>query len=52
MLENIWLRGIFGHERKEVTGGRRKLCDEELHELNCFPDIVGIPKSTKDGRGM
>jgi len=52
MLENIWLRGIFGHEGKEVIGGRRKLCNEELHELNCSTDIVGIRKSRKDGRGM
>jgi len=52
MLDKIWIRGVFGYERKEVIGWRRKLCNEELHELNCSPDIVGIPKSRKDGRGM
>ena len=52
MLENIWLRGVFGHESKELTSGHRKLCNEELHELNCSPDIVGIRKSRKDRRGM
>jgi hypothetical protein len=52
MIENMWLRGIFGHVRKEVTGGRRKLCNEEFQELNCSPAIFGISKSRKDGRGM
>jgi hypothetical protein len=33
MLENIWLREVFDRERKEVTEGRRTLCNEELHEL-------------------
>ena len=29
------LRGTFGHRGKEVTGGWRKLRNEELHDLHC-----------------
>jgi hypothetical protein len=33
------LRRIFGPERGEVTGGWRKLHDEELHNLYFSPNI-------------
>jgi len=33
------LRWIFGHERKEVTGDRRKLHIEELHDVYS-PNII------------
>jgi hypothetical protein len=33
MFENMVLRRIFGPKRDEVTGGRRKLHDEELRNL-------------------
>jgi hypothetical protein len=33
VFENRVLRRIFGPERDEVTGGRRKLHNEELHGL-------------------
>ena len=46
------LREIFGRDREEVTRGLRKLSNEELHELISSPDIVQIPKSSKNGRGM
>jgi hypothetical protein len=32
-FENRMLRRIFGPEREEVTGGWRKLHNEELHNL-------------------
>jgi hypothetical protein len=32
-LENRGLRRIFGPKREEVTGGWRKLHNEELHDL-------------------
>jgi hypothetical protein len=32
-FENIVLRRIFGQKRDEVTGGWRKLHNEELHNL-------------------
>jgi hypothetical protein len=31
--ENRALRRIFGAKREELTGGRRKLHNEELHSL-------------------
>jgi hypothetical protein len=40
LLENRVLRGIFGPKRDEVTGGWRKLHDEELHNLYSSPDRV------------
>jgi ribosomal protein L34 len=33
VFENRMLRGIFGPKRDEVTGGWRKLHNEELHGL-------------------
>jgi hypothetical protein len=33
LFENRGLRRIFGLKRDEVTGGWRKLHDEELHRL-------------------
>jgi vacuolar-type H+-ATPase subunit C/Vma6 len=33
------LRGIFGPERKEVTGDCRKLHNEELHDLYSSQNI-------------
>jgi hypothetical protein len=41
-IENRVLRRIFGSERKEVTGGWRKLCSEELHSLYSSPDIIEL----------
>jgi hypothetical protein len=32
-------RRIFGPKRDEVTGGWRKLHNEELHSLHFLPDI-------------
>jgi hypothetical protein len=55
------LRGIFGPKRDEVTGDRRKLHNEELHNVYS-PNINGIIKSRRmswaghvarlGGRGM
>jgi hypothetical protein len=33
VLENRMLRIIFGPKRDEIIGGRRKLHNEELHNL-------------------
>jgi hypothetical protein len=41
------LRRIFGHMRDEVTGGRRKLHKEKLHDLCSSPSIMGIMKSRR-----
>jgi hypothetical protein len=42
VLENRVLRGIFGPERDEVTGGWRKLRNEELRDLYSSPSIIKI----------
>jgi hypothetical protein len=43
VLENRVLR-IFGPKRDEVTGGWRKLHNEELHNLYSSPSIIRIIK--------
>jgi hypothetical protein len=45
MFKNRMLRRIFGPKRDEVTGGWRKLHNEELHDLYSSPSIIGIIKS-------
>jgi hypothetical protein len=40
VFENRVLRRIFGPKRDEVTGGWRKLHNEELHGLYSSPSIV------------
>jgi hypothetical protein len=39
------LRRIYGPERDEMTGGFRKLHNEELHNLYSSPNIVTVIKS-------
>jgi hypothetical protein len=39
------LRRIFGPKRDEVTEGRRKLHNEELHNLYSSPSIIRMIKS-------
>jgi hypothetical protein len=39
------LRRIFGPKRDEVTGGWRKLHNEELHGLYSSPGIVRVIKA-------
>jgi hypothetical protein len=47
IFENRVLRRIFGPERDEVTGGWRKLHNEELHGLYSSPSIVRVIKARK-----
>jgi hypothetical protein len=42
MFENEVLRRIFGPKRDGVTGGWRKLHNEELHNLYSSPSIIRI----------
>jgi hypothetical protein len=44
------LKRIFGPKRDEVTGGWRKLHDEELHNLYSSPSIIRMIKEDKMGR--
>jgi hypothetical protein len=45
VLENRVRRRKFGPQRDEVTGERRKLHNEELHDVYCSPIIVQVIKS-------
>jgi hypothetical protein len=40
VFENRALRRSFGPKRDEVTGGWRKLHNEELHDLYSSPSII------------
>jgi hypothetical protein len=41
------LRRIFGPKRDEVTGGWRRLHNEELHSLYSSPSIIRMIKSRR-----
>jgi hypothetical protein len=45
VLENRVLRRISGPKRDEMTGGWRKLHNEELHNLYFSPSIIRMIKS-------
>jgi hypothetical protein len=47
VFENRVLRRIFGQKRDGVTGGWRKLYNEELHNLYSSPSIIRITKSRR-----
>jgi hypothetical protein len=47
VFENKVLRRIFGPKRDEVTGGWRKLHNEELRDLYSSPNIIRIIKSRR-----
>jgi hypothetical protein len=47
VFENRVLRRIFCLKRDEVTGGWRKLHNEELHNLYFSPKIIRMIKSRR-----
>jgi hypothetical protein len=47
VFENWVLRRIFGPKRDEVTGGWRKLHNEELHGFYSSPSIVRVIKARR-----
>jgi hypothetical protein len=47
VFENRVLRTIFGPKRDEVTGGWRKLYNEELRNLYSSPSIIRTVKSRR-----
>jgi hypothetical protein len=49
VFENRVLRKIFGPKRDEVTGGWRKLHNEELHSLYSSPSIIKVIKARRMG---
>jgi hypothetical protein len=42
VFENRVLRRIFEVRRNEVTGGWRKIHNEQLHNSYCSPRIIGM----------
>jgi hypothetical protein len=50
VFENRVLRRIFGPKRDDVTGGWRKLHNEELRYLYSSPNIIRMMKSREIGR--
>jgi hypothetical protein len=47
MFEKMVLRRVFGPERDEVMGDRRKLHNEEFHNLYSSPNIIRMIKSRR-----
>jgi hypothetical protein len=47
LFENRILRRIFGPKRYEVTGGWRKLHNEQLYNSYFSPSIIRITKSRR-----
>jgi hypothetical protein len=47
VFENRVLRRIFEPKRDEVTGGWRKLHNEELHNVHSSPSIIRMIKSRR-----
>jgi hypothetical protein len=47
VFENRVLTRMFGPKRDEVTGGRRKLHNEELHNSYSSPSIIRMIKSRR-----
>jgi hypothetical protein len=47
VFENRVLRRIFGPKRDEVTGGWRKLHNEELHNFYSSPNVIKMVKSRR-----
>jgi hypothetical protein len=50
-MEKRVLRRIFGPEKYEVTGKKKGLHNEELNNLDSFPNIIEVIKSRKLKRG-
>jgi hypothetical protein len=44
VFENRVLRRIFGPQREEVTGDRRRLHNKELYALHSSPNIMRVIK--------
>jgi hypothetical protein len=47
LFEQREQRKISGPKREEVTGGSRKLYNEELYNLCCSPNIIRVIKSRR-----
>jgi hypothetical protein len=52
VLENRVLKRVYGPKREEVTGDRRRVHNEELHNLYASPYVIGVIKSRRMGRAV
>jgi hypothetical protein len=50
VLKNRLLRRIFGPKRDKLTGGWRKLHNEDLRNLYSLTDTIRMMKSRRMGR--
>jgi hypothetical protein len=46
------LRRIFGPKREEMEGERRRLHNEELHDLFATPNVIGVMDRSHSTHGM
>jgi len=49
VFENRMLGRVLGPKREKVTGGWRRLHNEELHNLYASPNIVRVINSPRVG---
>jgi len=47
-FENRVLRRKFGPNRKKVVGRRRRMPNQELHNLYASPNIIRVNKSRRN----
>jgi hypothetical protein len=47
IFENRVLGRVCGTKKDEITGGKRKLHNEELHNLYSSPNVIRIIKSRR-----
>jgi hypothetical protein len=47
VFENRVLRRIFVSKRDKIIRGWRKLYNEEIHNLNSYPDVITVIKSRR-----
>jgi hypothetical protein len=47
VFDNMETRNVCRRKRDEVTGGWRRMHNEELNDLSCSPNIIGVMKSRR-----
>jgi hypothetical protein len=47
LFESKALKRIFALKKEEIIGRRRKLCNEELHNLYFSPNVIKTIKSVE-----
>jgi hypothetical protein len=47
VFESSLSKSVFGAKREKITGGWRRLHNEDLHNFNTAPNIFRVTKSRK-----